>query len=94
MAERRFVFLIGAARSGTKFLRDTIAHSEDVAEVPYDINYVWRHGNETCPHDEIAPDDISDGTAAHIRRSIERLALKRQTGSPSIILESGSQRTC
>ena len=93
MTDRRFVFLIGAARSGTKFLRDTLAASGDVAAVPYDINYVWRHGNENCPHDEIAPGDIDDKTARHIRTTVERLALKGRKDSPSIILEKTVSNT-
>ena len=93
MADRRFVFLIGAARSGTKFLRDTLAASRDVAAVPYDINYVWRHGNENCPHDEIAPEDIDDKTARHIRTTVKRLALKDRNDSPSIILEKTVSNT-
>lgn len=93
MASRRFVFLIGAARSGTKFLRDTIAVSQDVAAVPYDINYVWRHGNEGCPHDEITPEDINEKTAQHIRRTVERLALKGRDDAPRIILEKTVSNT-
>lgn len=93
MAELRFVFLIGAARSGTKFLRDTLAASSDVAAVPYDINYIWRHGNENCPHDELTAGDISAKTAAHIRRSIARLALKSHGGDAKIVLEKTVSNT-
>ena len=87
MSDQRYVFLIGAARSGTKFLRDTLAVSTDVSAVPYDINYVWRHGNESCPHDELEPSDIDDATAAHIRKTIVRLAHKDDPSKPAIILE-------
>lgn len=93
MADFRYVFLIGAARSGTKFLRDTLSTSADVCSVPYDINYVWRHGNETCPHDELTPDDISQKQANHIRRSVTRLALKNQERTPKIILEKTVSNT-
>lgn len=93
MTEPQYVFLIGAARSGTKFLRDTLSVSDDVAQVPYDINYVWRHGNENCPHDELQPDDISEKAAAHIRLSIKRLALKDTKRSPKIILEKTVSNT-
>lgn len=93
MSDQRYVFLIGAARSGTKFLRDTLAASNDVAEIPYDINYVWRHGNENCPHDELRPEDIDAKTAAHIRRSIDRLAMKGRDTRPPIILEKTVSNT-
>lgn len=86
MSDPTPVFLIGAARSGTKFLRDLIAASPDVAEVPYDINYVWRHGNEGLPHDELDPAILDSSTKAHIRREIRRLAL-RSNPQASVILE-------
>lgn len=47
------VFLIGAARSGTKVLRDVLGEHPDVGAVPFDINYLWRLGHEQLPHDAI-----------------------------------------
>jgi hypothetical protein len=47
------VILIGAARSGTKFLRDVLGASPEVGKVPYDVNYVWRFHNESCSHDAL-----------------------------------------
>lgn len=93
MPDPRYVFLVGAARSGTKFLRDTLASSSDIAAVPYDINYVWRHGNEDCPHDELAPEDVDNKTAAHIRKSVRRLAMKAHQGDPKIVLEKSVSNT-
>lgn len=93
MADFRYVFLIGAARSGTKFLRDTLAASDDVAEVPYDINYVWRHGNEHRTHDELSPSDLDNKTARHIRKSVTRLALKDTASPAKIILEKTVSNT-
>jgi hypothetical protein len=49
------VFIIGAARSGTRLLRDSLAIHPEVDSVPYDINYIWRLGNEQHPHDELRP---------------------------------------
>ena len=40
------IVLIGAARSGTKILRDALATALGVPQVPYDVGYVWRYGNE------------------------------------------------
>lgn len=67
------VFLIGAARSGTKFLRDLIHASEQVQRIPYDINYVWRTGNEFREDDEIPPKAITARSAKTIRKNIFRL---------------------
>ncbi len=93
MASTRYIFLVGAARSGTKFLRDALATSDGVAAIPYDVNYVWRHGNESCPHDELTADDISDKTASHIRKSLNRLATKHHAGPAEVILEKTVSNT-
>lgn len=74
MTAAQLVFLIGAARSGTKFLRDTLAASEAIAAVPYDINYVWRHGNERLDHDALPVEAAGPKQAARVRRQIERFA--------------------
>ena len=60
------IILIGAARSGTKLIRDVIATHPDVDKVPYDINYVWRLGNEAVPHDELSVDWLTPGIRQRI----------------------------
>ncbi len=50
---RQPLIIIGAARSGTKFLRNMLAASPEVRAVPYDVNYVWRYGNENVASDEL-----------------------------------------
>lgn len=47
----RPVIVVGAARSGTKLIRDALGTALDSGVVPYDIGYVWRYGNESSPHD-------------------------------------------
>lgn len=74
-------------------MRDTIAVSHDVAAVPFDINYVWRHGNEQCPHDELTADHIDAKTANHIRGTVQRLAMKGRSTPAPIILEKTVSNT-
>lgn len=62
------VIIIGAARSGTKLVRDIIASHPEVDKIPYDINYIWRLGNEALDHDEIAPERITPQISTKIRR--------------------------
>jgi hypothetical protein len=66
------VFVIGAARSGTTLLRDLIAGHPSVDPVPYDINYIWRMGNESLKHDELSPDDLSPAKIRRVKGQIER----------------------
>lgn len=68
------IILIGAGRSGTKFLRDCLASSPEVARVPYDVSYVWRTGNDTVPHDELTVADAARAPASVIRRTLEKMA--------------------
>ena len=68
----RPIIVIGAPRSGTKMLRGLIGSHRDVAEVPYDINFVWKYGNYTVPHDELQPADGNPAAARFIRRYLAK----------------------
>lgn len=72
------IILIGAARSGTKFLRDILAAPQSVKCVPYDVNYVWRHGSENLPHDALAADSLTDERIQYIRNTLFKLAQCRE----------------
>jgi hypothetical protein len=61
------VVLLGAARSGTKLVRDSLALDTHIAKVPYDINYVWRFGNEDLDHDELDAASLTPAIVARIR---------------------------
>lgn len=69
-ADYQPLILIGAARSGTKMLRDLIAGHPRVARVPYDINFIWRLGNEELPHDEIPARGGTRAVRGRIRRFV------------------------
>ncbi len=70
-APQQPIILIGAARSGTKLVRDIIASHPEVGKVPYDVNYIWRLGNERLTHDELTPDLLTPMNKFHIRRQVE-----------------------
>jgi len=70
----RPIVILGAARSGTKFLRNTLAASESVAATPYDLNYVWRSGNESHPDDALPPSLCGDKTRSRIRAELRKAA--------------------
>lgn len=64
------VILIGAARSGTKILRDILAAGTGTATVPYDVNYIWRYGVRDVPHDLLDPSKLTERQAAFIRKAL------------------------
>lgn len=79
----KHVVVIGAARSGTKILRDVLAEATGVGKVPYDIGYVWLYGNEDFPDDVIAPATVPEKNRAFIRKFVDRYA----AGNPPAVIE-------
>ena len=77
----RPVVIIGAARSGTNLLRDLLTSLPGVETWPCDeINYIWRHGNAKCPHDEFTPDMASAGIRNSIRKRFDKMARRSNAG--------------
>lgn len=68
------VLIIGAARSGTKFLRDILSQAPAVATVPYDVNYVWRYGNADRQDDELGENDASEHVRRFVRSTLPSIA--------------------
>lgn len=90
ITEKYPVFLIGAGRSGTKFLRACLSASEEVDSLPYDINYIWRYGNENRVDDELALEDIDSKIKQYIVKNLPRLATKNKSRAKFIIEKSVS----
>lgn len=88
----RPVIIIGAARSGTKLLRDLLAESPGAKAVPFDVNYVWRTGNERVPHDALDPDHLTPAARDAIRRTLPKLAGLRP-GAEGVLLEKTVSNT-
>lgn len=74
MTEPSPIILIGAARSGTKFLRDVLGSGAGTAIVPYDVNYVWRYGAEQAEDDVIDPAELTEKRGRFIRNTLRALA--------------------
>ena len=78
------VVIIGAARSGTKMLRDALAIATGAGAVPYDIGYVWRIGKRarrraTCS----SPISSRNERGDLVTRFIDRYS----AGSPPAVIE-------
>jgi hypothetical protein len=82
MSEYRMIFLIGAARSGTKLVRDVIATHPAIDRVPYDINYIWRLGNEHLQDDQLPVASITPTIRARIQ---QRITEDYHHGAPFLI---------
>ena len=77
MPEPSPIILVGAARSGTKFLRDILASGHGTAAVPYDVNYVWRYGAERADDDILDPNTLTGKRKQFIRTTLRSLAKAR-----------------
>ncbi|MGI9429920.1 MAG: sulfotransferase family protein [Bythopirellula sp.] len=83
----KYVVVIGAARSGTKFVRDLIGSSLDCQAVPYDVNFIWRTSHTEKPHDKLKAWECSAQNAHKIQRKLQSLSRWHQEGKPEYIVE-------
>lgn len=75
------VIIVGAPRSGTNLLRDTLTTLNDVASWPCDeINYIWRHGNVLFPSDEIPVTKLSSSIRQYIQKQFCVIHKKYKVG--------------
>ena len=84
------IFIIGAARSGTKFLRALLAESPSLVAVPYDISFVWRYGNEAHPDDCLPRVLATTKTKAFIRHNLIKMAGITRHNKNKFIIEKNS----
>lgn len=82
------VFLIGAGRSGTKFLRALLEISQEVVAIPYDIGYVWRYGNESFPHDEFTAEMADEDVIKYVRKTLPKLVKESKVGARYLVEKS------
>lgn len=86
----RPLVILGAARSGTKFLRDLLASSSACAAVPHGLNFVWRRGAHAPLHDAVPPAAYSAEAHQHIRTTLLHLSGIERDASIRFLVE----RTC
>lgn len=67
------IIIIGAGRSGTNILRDSICTVQGFETWPCDeINYIWRHANITHPTDRFTKEQASSKATNYIKRQFEK----------------------
>jgi len=64
-----------------------LATDEALQCVPYDVNYVWRTGNESLPHDELDPATLTPARERRIRRTLMSLAKLPPEGDTAKLIE-------
>ena len=68
------IFIIGAGRSGTNILRDTLCYFPELITWPCDeINLIFRHGNKHLTHDEFGTEQARPEVSAFVRSAFEKL---------------------
>ncbi len=85
----RHVFLIGAARSGTKMLRGCLGALDGVDVVPYDVNFLWRSLAPGHPDDALP----LSSRPVHDREVMNRF-LGRYAGAEDRVLVEKTVSNC
>lgn len=82
------LFIIGAGRSGTNILRDTLTSIAGWETWPCDeINLIWRHGNRDKADDLFGSGEATPYVTAYLRGVFERFG--RKTGARVVV-----EKTC
>lgn len=71
---KRPIIILGAARSGTTMLRTLLGYHPAIAVVPYEVNHIWRYGNERASHDELDPGKLNNRIVEYIHRQFVKLS--------------------
>lgn len=83
------LIIIGAGRSGTNILRDTLTSLDGFETWPCDeINPIWRHGNLFWPDDQIPTDRATPAIKKFIRNQF--IKFWKASGRPKYVVE----KTC
>lgn len=89
------VLIIGAGRSGTNMLRNTLTRLPGVSTWPCDeINYIWRHGNRDKDTDEFEPSDASRSVQNFIRGRFGAMAASSDFGDAPVAERVLLEKTC
>lgn len=68
------IIIVGAGRSGTKMLRESLALHPALRCFPKEINYIWRYGNATLNTDELKPEHARPEVIHYIHSRFNKLS--------------------
>lgn len=71
------LFIVGAPRSGTNALRNSIVKLSNFETWPCDeINYIWRYGNSDYPTDVLLPEMLNRNISRYIHKQFSSQYIK------------------
>tara|TARA_B100001057_G_C22871269_1_gene958989 strand:+ start:6561 stop:7436 length:876 start_codon:yes stop_codon:yes gene_type:complete len=80
----RPLIVVGAGRSGTTLIRDALMQHKDVASFEFEMNALWKYGNEHIDHDMLCVNrHYSDVVSNYIRNVFERKGV--EFGRPRLL---------
>ncbi len=84
----RALIIIGAGRSGTNILRDTLTRIPGYATWDCDeINLIWRHGNISMPHDMFGAREARPEVRRYMQNAFA--SFQRKSGATTVV-----EKTC
>lgn len=82
------IIIIGAGRSGTNILRDSLCRLPGLSTWPCDeINYIWRHGNVTKKTDRFTASEARQEVKTFIKNEFDKF---ERNGAAGLVVE----KTC
>ncbi|QDV42295.1 hypothetical protein Enr13x_21400 [Stieleria neptunia] len=83
MKEYRYtpVILVGALRSGTKLVRDSIGAHPDVDLIPHEVDHIWQTNQTAIASDELSATALTQRTRQAIHKKFDRY----HRGAPVLI---------
>ena len=73
MSKGIMICVLGAARTGSRFVRRVLAEAFDAAQVPWDANYVWMRGARGAS-DLRGEDEATPALGRHFDRCLRSIA--------------------
>lgn len=70
------VILAGAGRSGTTILKDVLSKHKDVDSFEFEMNALWKMGNEKITHDRLCISDLKTANIISIKKFISQASNK------------------
>ena len=80
----RPLIVVGAGRSGTTMIREALMQHKDVASFEFEMNALWKYGNENIDHDMLnVKEHYSLAVSAYIENVFEKKSV--EFGRPRLL---------